>query len=449
MPALPSFLTTQQLTAGLNTPSPATSNGKLKFLLVSTHIQQVTGYSKVSYGILKVLSKQPHLSITHYGFQKNPQMPTASRMYPPNVRVVDAAALEQQQYPQQPGQPPNQGFGFMGLSEMIRQDKPDVVMIYNDMAVVTRFLEEIRKSGIPRTFKIWVYVDQVYNCQLQMYLDVINRDADRVFAFTKDWKNCLKDQGITRPIDVLTHGFESDMFFPLKRDDVRKKLNIPNDAFLYISLNRNQPRKRYDILIMAFVELVCKYPNKPIFMMCVCDKGEKGGWPIFELFTRELRLRKVPVERFGGRLMLTSQDMNFRDEDINMFYNIADVGVSTADGEGWGLCSFEQMGVGVPQVVPGIGGYNEFCSSDNSVVVKPSSRYYLPLAYCPVGGEAEVCSPHDICLGMEEYLLDSDKKKKHGQAARAKVLEYTWEKATETLVKRLKSAHTEKNEETD
>ena len=57
--------------------------------------------------------------------------------------------------------PVQQGFGFAALPEVIRHEQPNVVMIYNDMAVVTRFVEEIRKSGIPRTFKIWVYVDQV------------------------------------------------------------------------------------------------------------------------------------------------------------------------------------------------------------------------------------------------------------------------------------------------
>jgi hypothetical protein len=35
--------------------------------------------------------------------------------------------------------------------------------------------------------------------------------------------------------------------------------------------------------------------------------------------------------------------MVFRDEDINMFYNAANVGINTADGEGWGLCNFEQI----------------------------------------------------------------------------------------------------------
>jgi hypothetical protein len=101
------------------------------------------------------------------------------------------------------------------------------------------------------------------------------------------------------------------------------------------------------------------------------------------------------------------------------------------------------MGVGVPQVIPDIGGYKEFCNKDNSVLVKPKIRYYLPQSFSPVGGEAEACDPHDVCMGIEEYLLDSEKCKKHGEEARKTVLSYTWEKATEALIKRLKSEHEE------
>lgn len=438
-PTLPAFLTSSELSKGITNPNSSSAGGKLKFLLVGTHAHQFTGYSKVTYGFLKVLAEQPYLSITHFGFQKNPNIPPNYRPYPPNVRVIDAAAMEAQSLP--PGTPPQQGFGFGVLPNVIRQEQPDVVFIYNDMSVVTRFLEEIRKSGIPRTFKIWLYVDQVYNYQPQMYLDIINRDADRVFAFTSYWKKCLKDQGITRPIDVLGHGFDSKVFTPIPRKEVRKRMNLPEDGFIMMSLNRNQPRKRYDLLIMAFTELVVKYPTKPIFLMCICDKGEKGGWWIFEIFSRELKNRGVPVERFGNRLMIANQDMAFRDEDINMFYNLADIGLSAAEGEGWGLCNFEQMGVGVPQVVPDIGGFKEFCNKDNSVLVKPKHRYYLPMAYSPVSGEAESCDAHDICVGIEEYLLDSEKLKKHGEEARNTVLGFTWEKVTEPLVKRLKQQH--------
>jgi glycosyltransferase involved in cell wall biosynthesis len=403
---------------------------KLKFLMVSTHAHQFTGYSKVSYHSIQNLSKLPWLDVTHYGFQKMPQVPPGYRPYPSNVEVIDAAALEKKEQPQQ-------GFNFIGLPDVIRRKQPHVVMIYNDMSIVTKFLEEIRKSGVPRTFKIWVYVDQVYTTQLQAYLDILNRDADLVFAFSTFWKKCLKDQGITRPIEIFNHGFDPKQFFPLPKELVRKQVGIPNDAFVLLNINRNQPRKRYDLLIMAFVELIVKYPTKPIFLMCVCDKGDKGGWWLFEIYQRELKLRNVPVEQFGARLMVSAQDMVFKDEDVNMFYNLADVGISTADGEGWGLCQFEQMGVGVPQVVPDIGGFKEFCSADTTVLVKPKHRYYLPSVYSPVGGEAFVCDPHDICVGVEEYLMDSEKRTLHGKKAKEAILGYTWEKATSRLIKRL------------
>jgi hypothetical protein len=181
--------------------------------------------------------------------------------------------------------------------------------------------------------------------------------------------------------------------------------------------------------------------------MCICDKGEKGGWWLFELYQRELKLRGVNVEQFGTRLMVSSQDMVFRDEDINVFYNCADVGVNSADGEGWGLCNFEHMGVGVPQVVPNIGGFKEFCNKDNSVLVDAKQRYYLPMAYSPVGGEAFAMDPHELCLGMEEYLLDSAKRLKHGEEAKKTVLAYTWERAVEPLVRRLKQEKEDKDAE--
>jgi len=403
-------------------------NKKLKFMLVSTHIQQFTGYAKVSHGILEQLAKKPWLSLTHFGFQKHPQTPTDFRKYPSGVDVIDAAALET---------PLQQGFGYTAFVDIVRRKTPDVVMIYNDMAVVTRFLEEIRKSGIQRTFKLWIYCDQVYDCQLQGMIDMLNRDADRVFAFTAYWKKQLKEQGITRPLSVLGHGFDPKVFYTVPRELARKSLKLPEDAFVIMSLNRNQPRKRQDIMIMAFVELVVKYPTRPIILLCICDKGEKGGWWLFELFVRELKKRNVPIEQFGNRLMISSQDMVFKDEDINVLYNIADVGISTAEGEGWGLCTFEQMGVGVPQVVPDVGGYKEYCSSENSVIVKPAHRYYLPGVYSPVGGEAQVCNPHDVCVALEEYLNDNSKKLKHGAKAKETVLGYTWEKAVKELLTRL------------
>ena len=131
-------------------PSPTHTVHDLKrvrFMLVSTHVKQYTGYSKISYGILQELAKVPNLELTHFGFQKHPQVPPDYRPYPNGVEEIDAAALEV---------PFEQGFAYKALVEVVKKKNPHVIMIYNDMAVVTRFLEEIRKVANPRPFKVWI-----------------------------------------------------------------------------------------------------------------------------------------------------------------------------------------------------------------------------------------------------------------------------------------------------
>jgi glycosyltransferase involved in cell wall biosynthesis len=270
-------------------------------------------------------------------------------------------------------------------------------------------------------------------------LELAQKETDRFFAFTKEWREVLKRQNVTRPIDVLLHGYDPSLFPALTKQEARKRMNIPEETFLFMSLNRNQPRKRLDLLIMAFADLIMRHPTKPLFLMCVCDTGDKGGgFPLFEIFRREIAIRGLPVDKFANRLLVTPKEMNYQDEEIGRFYKIADVGVSTADGEGFGLCQFEQMGVGVPQVVPDIGGFKEFCTTENSSLVKSTVRYYLPNGFSPVGGEAHACQPHDVCVAMEEYVLNSEKREEHGKRARATVLPYTWKNSCEILIKRLK-----------
>jgi glycosyltransferase involved in cell wall biosynthesis len=132
-----------------------------------------------------------------------------------------------------------------------------------------------------------------------------------------------------------------------------------------------------------------------------------------------------------------------------MFYNVADVGVSAAEGEGWGLCNFEQMGVGIPQVLPDVGGFKEYCNAENSILVKPNERFYLPLVYSPIGGEVSTVNPHALSMAMEEYCMNSSKRKEHGIKARETVLKYTWERAAEPLVRRLTQAKEDLGREDD
>ena len=100
----PNFFTTAMTTATPTpngTPGNSSADKKLRFMLVSTHAHQFTGYSKVSYNMLQQLSRVPWLQVTHYGFQKFPQTPPGYRTYPSNIEVIDAAATEKDKGQQQ------------------------------------------------------------------------------------------------------------------------------------------------------------------------------------------------------------------------------------------------------------------------------------------------------------------------------------------------------------
>jgi glycosyltransferase involved in cell wall biosynthesis len=270
-------------------------------------------------------------------------------------------------------------------------------------------------------------------------IDVLNRDVERVFCFTKSWKEQIKSQGITRPVDVLNHAIDTKMFRTVPKELARQSLGLPKDIFMFLSLNKNIPRKRLDLLVMSFVKLITRFPTKPIFMLIVADKGDKGGFPLFEIFAREIKLHDGSVEMFGNRLLIASSDTCYKDEDVNLLYNAGDVGVSTAEGEGFGLCTFEGMSVGVPQIAPQIIGYSEYCTEQNSLLIKPKVRYYIPQAYNVVSGEAEMIDPEEYSKAMERYVFDEDLRKLHGKHGKETVTSYTWEKCTGVLLKRLRA----------
>jgi len=404
----------------------------VKLLLVSTHTNQVNGYSKVAYNMIKQLTSHSWITVVHFGTH-NLTNADLGRKLPSGVKVIDGSALESDK-----DKDKKNGFAHTELTTVIQQEKPDVVFIYNDLAMICNYIESIRKVFEQRSFRVWAYVDTTYVMQPQSMIDVLNRDVERIFCFTKSWKDSIKSQGITRPVDVLRHGVDTSVFKVIPKDIARQMLGLPKDVFLFTSLNKNIPRKRLDLLIMSFVKLMIRHPLKPIFLLIVANKeGGAGGYNLFDIFAREIKLHGEAVNVFGDRLLITSSDTCYKDEDINVLNNCGDAGVSCAEGEGFGLCSFEQMAVGVPQVVPEINGYTEYCCMDNSMLVKPKMRYYIPYGYNALSGEANIVDPEDVSKAMEQYVFDPNIRKLHSTKSKETVSTYTWEKCMVPLVSRL------------
>jgi glycosyltransferase involved in cell wall biosynthesis len=421
-------------------PPPAPAPRKLKFMLVGTHAHQTTGYSKVTYHIIQELAKCPDFELYHFGFQKFMAQPPDYRVYPAGVDVYDPVEAEKVG-----GAPKEMGFGFSQLAAYVRKVRPDAMMIYNDAGVICQFLEKLAVDLRPEeraAYNLIIYLDQVYEIQRPQFLARIDKDADIYFTFTEYWKQVLQKQGVKKPVHVLRHGFDSTQFKPMERAAARRKHGIPENLFIFLNLNRNTPRKRHDLVVQAFAHLVARNPTKPLALLEVCDNGETGGgFPIQEIYLRTLDALHVPLQHHAHKLMISKQSLTYTDELINELYALSDAGITAADGEGFGLCQFEAMGIGIPQVVPHIGGFRDFCTPDNSQLVVPKYKSYLPLGSSSIGGIAELVDPFELSLAAENYVMDTELRERHGAAARATVLEYKWDKEVRWFIQVLRTLH--------
>lgn len=370
----------------------------MRFVLVSTHIDQTTGYSKVSYNLLKQLSTLvPKIKVFHYGFQRHPQSANIRKL-PTGINVYDAAANED---------PKEEGFGFNKIHEYLDMVNPDIVMIYNDPLVIYRFIESMKHDPKSSTYKLWLYLDQVYEGIAQPVMDKLRNHADRVYCFTDYWKTKLLQYGEFKDVQILEHAVDPTIFSVLSaenRQSIRKGLAIPNDAIVVLNANRNSQRKRLDLTIMAFARLLKQNPDKPYYLLIATNISPQTGayYDVPRIITRELQKVELPIAMVQRFVLIDTAPPNvISDDGINQLYNAADIGLNTSDGEGYGLCQLEHMYTGAPQVVTDVGSYRTFLDDSVAIFVPSIMEEYFGGAM-PLGGWYPKFNPYDVAKAIEQ-----------------------------------------------
>jgi glycosyltransferase involved in cell wall biosynthesis len=388
-----------------------------RVLIFGTHPSSTNGYSYVVYELAKQLSKRKDIDVSIFGFQHFSNIPNHRTDLPSNVYVYDAFADEN---------PKQAGFGVTLVKDFVLANRPDVCIVYNDMLVLTSIINQLK--DVPnRKFKIIAYIDQVYLCQKKEYINFVNQNADVAMLFTPFWEKCIKDQGITLETCYLRHGFNPMLHFPVPKALARKFFGLKNEDFIILNQNRNQPRKRYDICLQAFAEIVKRFPDEPIKLLLAASVTT-GAWNLLELFERELKKRGLTLQDGMKHIILLDNPQQTSDEDSAFLMNVADIGINTCDGEGFGLVQFQQAGMGIPQIVPKIGGFLDFFDDDCALMVEPVISYYVDNSRDLVCGEAQLCRYKDYADAIEKYYFNKELREQHGKRARDKIAtQYSWE----------------------
>jgi D-inositol-3-phosphate glycosyltransferase len=325
----------------------------------------MTGFGRVSGAILPRIKDKYDITVLACNWHGDPvEEQKDFRMFPASNRFQQAP------------------FGEERIREIVEKEKPDVVFTLNDPWIASdqyRRIQDLHKQG---KFKFVGYLTMdSYNWLGGIDPHIAEWDA--VVTFTEFGAHEFLKAGINKPITVIPHGLDADVFYPVDKKEARKKLGLKDDIFICFNGQRNQPRKRIDITIAAFAQFAVGRPDTQLYLhMGLKDQG----WDAMALFSREMRKNGLDP---NNRIIMTTnspQPPNVPVKMLNTIYNVADVGINTTRGGGWELVNFEHAACRVAQVVPDhtstkeiFEGYGELIRCDH-IDVDPNFGREMP---CP------------------------------------------------------------------
>lgn len=155
---------------------------------------------------------------------------------------------------------------------------------------------------------------------------------------------------------VIPYGIDLDIFKPGKKDEVRRQLDLPEDALVVVFIaNRavSNEYKDYQTLEEA-MRHVAGMPSltstRPLYFLAV---GEEAP---------EKRIGSVILRRYGYQ---------HRPEDIARFYQAADLYIHAARAEAFGLVIAEAMASHLPVVATAVGGIVEVVDDQRTGFLVP------------------------------------------------------------------------------
>ena len=360
-----------------------------------------TGFGRVAQYLIPALAKDHEvhaLSVNWHG-DPNP-MQQHCRMYPAIAYGSDP-------------------FGSHRIADLVQAIKPDLIFVVNDIWVVIGLYDAIKhlKDDIPFKFVVYTPIDS-YGLFPEL-LEAVDQ-WDRLITYTQFAKEEIEKMGYTKPIDVVGHGTDFTKFFPMDKQEARKLLGVPEDVFLVFNGNRNQPRKRIDLTIKAFVKFAKDKPDARLWL----NMGKKDmGWDIVPLMRRVARDEGYNAT---GKLILSSPNFSTHNclsiEQLNQVYNACDVGVNTCLGEGWGLVNTEHAATGVAQIVPDHTSLQEIFDGVRRIAIESweTDRNY--------GLERGQPSPDDLAGILNYYYHNREELQMAGEWCYERVHQepYTW-----------------------
>ena len=244
-------------------------------------------------------------------------------------------------------------YGESRVVDILNSGKIDLLFILNDSWVINKYLQAIKQGVKQKLPGIVVYfpVDsREHDLDWYKNFDIV----DRAVTYTEFGAKVIKQTEPVLTLDVIPHGTDTEVFYRKfeRKSDAKihlfgeniKSVGNPEDAFIVLNANRNQPRKKLDVTMRGFALFAKDKPNNvKLYMHC-------------GIVDAHMNIAKLALRLGIDDRLIVSTDkkgvQSLPDSRLNEIYNACDVGINTSLGEGWGLVSVEHAMAYAAQIVP-------------------------------------------------------------------------------------------------
>ena len=306
---------------------------------------------------------------------------------------------------------PVDGYGSQDMVRaMIDQQKPDILWFMTD----PRFYgwlwamdNEIRDKVPMVYYHVWD------NWPAPRFNKPHYNANDHIACISQVTYNIVKEVAPDVSVSYIPHAVDDTVFCPLDPVEVakmREKHGL-TDKFVVFWNSRNARRKQSGSLIWWFKEFLDQVGHDKATLIMHTDTKDQHGQDL-DVIIEELGLLNGEV-RFSRN--------KISPQDLNCFYNMADITACISDAEGFGLSTLESMTAGTPILVNLTGGLQDQVTDGTNwfgVGLTPSSKAIIGSQHVPYIYEDRL-SKEDFLEGLTKlYEMDDDKRKALGLEAR-------------------------------
>ena len=251
--------------------------------------------------------------------------------------------------------------GVTILPDLLDKINPDIVLSINDLQILCRQMKGIRRSRWEGITVAYIPVD-AENYRTGFFEKL--SDFNHVITMNKRSKKVMINSGFYNHVYVLEHPISTTFYETIGRNmrDVYFGGRIKADDIIIMNSNCNSIRKRLDITLEGFYKYMTTYKtNKKVFLVL---KTSKNGFYNFDKLIQNYNMT-YNIE-LNSQIIIVNNKFSY--EELNNFYNCADMYISTTSGEGWGLTAFEFLSMNTWTLVPDNISYTDYF--DNSLKLK-------------------------------------------------------------------------------